>query len=67
MARTGRPQKPYQPSWGGDPIIGLYRRKDGRCEFVISFAKTEGEDSAQIDAALSRMAVLKAPKDDRAQ
>jgi len=33
---------------------------------VIRFAKTEGMDAIQIDTALSRLAVLKAPKDRRA-
>lgn len=37
----------------------------GRVKWIIAFAKTEGQDAAQIDAALSRMAVLKAPKDKR--
>src|SRR5688500_8045644 len=26
----GRPPKPYRPSWGGDPIPGLYKCPDGR-------------------------------------
>jgi integrase len=26
----GRPQKPHHPSWGGDPIPGLYHCPDGR-------------------------------------
>lgn len=37
----------------------------GRVKWIIAFGKSEGEDAAQIDAALSRLAVLKAPKDDR--
>ena len=37
----------------------------GRVKWIIAFAKTEGQDASQIDAALSRMAVLKAPKDRR--
>jgi integrase len=37
----------------------------GRVKWIIAFGKGEGEDAVQIDAALSRMAVLKAPKDNR--
>lgn len=37
----------------------------GRVKWLIAFAKTEGKDPVQIDAALSRMAVLKAPRDRR--
>lgn len=34
----------------------------GRIKWVIAFGKSEGEDAVQIDAALSRLKVLKAPK-----
>lgn len=37
----------------------------GRVKWIIAFAKSEGENAAQIDAALSRMAVLKALRDKR--
>jgi integrase len=37
----------------------------GRVKYIIRFAKSEGEDAAQIDSALSRMAILKAPKDEK--
>jgi len=37
----------------------------GRIKWIIKFAKSEGEDAVQIDDALSRMAILKAPKDKR--
>ena len=42
--------------------VGVYF---GRVKFIIKFAKSEGQDTVQIDAALSRMAILKAPKDTR--
>jgi len=42
--------------------IGVYF---GRIKWIVKFAKSEGQDAAQIDAALSRMAILKAPKDTR--
>lgn len=37
----------------------------GRVKNIIRFGKTEGLDAVQIDAALSRLAVLKNPKDTR--
>ena len=37
----------------------------GVVKWIIRFAKTEGWDAVQIDACLSRMAVLKAPRDTR--
>ncbi len=37
----------------------------GRIKNIIRFATTEGEDTQQIDACLSRMAILKPPTDNR--
>ena len=37
----------------------------GRVKCIVAFAKTEGQNAAQIDAVISRMAVLKAPRDKR--
>jgi len=37
----------------------------GAVKWIIKFAKTEGQDAVQIDACLSRMAILKAPRDTR--
>jgi len=37
----------------------------GVVKWVVRFAKSEGQDAVQIDAALSRMAVLKAPRGTR--
>ena len=42
--------------------IGAYY---GRVKWVIAFGKSEGLDAVQIGATLSRMAVLKAPRDRR--
>lgn len=37
----------------------------GRVKWVVRFAKSEGVDPIQVDAALSRMTLLKAPRDRR--
>jgi hypothetical protein len=48
MAR-GRHQKPYQPSWGGDPVVGLYRCHDGRWRInAINHRYTEADERRAI-------------------
>jgi len=50
----------------GQPVSpGTIQAYFGRVKGIIAFAKTQGLDAAQIDAALSRTSVLKAPKDRR--
>jgi hypothetical protein len=49
MARTGRPQRPYQPTFGGDPIPGLYKCPDGRWRITQTGQKfTESDERRAI-------------------
>ena len=42
-----RRQKPYTPSWGGDPIVGLYRCPDGRWRINATGDKFTCHDERQ--------------------
>jgi hypothetical protein len=46
MAR-GRRQVPYRPSWGGDPIPGLYKCPDGRWRINATGQKFTEHDEAR--------------------
>jgi len=63
MAR-GRRQIPYRPSWGGDPIPGLYKCPDGRWRINATGQKfTEHDERRAISKFRQWEAQHKAGKD----
>lgn len=62
MAR-GRRQKPYTPTWGGDPIPGLYKCPDGRWRINATGQKfTEHDERLAISKFRQREAQRNAEK-----
>jgi integrase len=65
MAKIGRPQKPYQPSWpGAEPIPGLLRRPDGRWKILATGHRYTEHDERR---AVARFLDWKAKNDPTAE